>query len=439
MRGEACKREEPVTKRAVSAEEAALDDKARRYLPGGGLGNTPMNVIVREGRGSRVWDVSGNELVDYLLGSGPMLLGHGHPDVLAAVREQIEEGTTFFASNDHAILLAEEIVEAVDCADKVRFTSSGTEATHYAMRAARAFRGRDRILKFEGGFHGMNDYALMSMSPSDPPDLPEPVPDSAGIPQSLLDEVLIAPFNDIESTTAIIEIHHDELGGVIVEPFQRNIPPVPGFLQGLRDVTRHYEVPLIFDEVVTGFRLAYGGAQEYYGVTPDLCSLGKVIGGGFPLAAVAGRDEIMSHFDPVARDTGGFMPQIGTLSGNPVAAAAGVATLQVLKREGTYERLFGTGEMLKKALQQVIDEAEAPAQMVGVPPLFDVLFTDAEITDYRSTLGNDKQKAARFNNLLLDRGVLKADWKFYLSTVHTQEDIDITIEAFTSALDELMG
>ena len=428
-----------MNKRAVSAEEAALDDKARRYLPGGGLGNTAMNVIVREGRGSRVWDVSGNELVDYLLGSGPMLVGHGHPDVLAAVREQIEEGTTFFASNDHAILLAEEIVEAVDCADKVRFTSSGTEATHYAMRAARAFRGRDRILKFEGGFHGMNDYALMSMSPSDPPDLPEPVPDSAGIPQSLRDEVLIAPFNDIESTTAIIESYHDELGGVIVEPFQRNIPPVPGFLQGLRDVTRHYEVPLIFDEVVTGFRLAYGGAQEYYGVTPDLCSLGKVIGGGFPLAAVAGRDEIMSHFDPVARDTGGFMPQIGTLSGNPVAAAAGVATLQVLKREGTYERLFGTGEMLKKALQQVIDEAEAPAQMVGVPPLFDVLFTDAEITDYRSTLGNDKQKAARFNNLLLDRGVLKADWKFYLSTVHTQEDIDITIEAFTSALDELMG
>ena len=428
-----------MNKRAVSADEAALDDKARRYLPGGGLGNTAMNVIVREGRGSRVWDVSGNELVDYLLGSGPMLVGHGHPDVLAAVREQIEEGTTFFASNDHAILLAEEIVEAVHCADKVRFTSSGTEATHYAMRAARAFRGRDRILKFEGGFHGMNDYALMSMSPSDPPDLPEPVPDSAGIPQSLRDEVLIAPFNDIERTTAIIESHHDELGGVIVEPFQRNIPPVPGFLQGLRDVTRHYEVPLIFDEVVTGFRLSYGGAQEYYGVTPDLCSLGKVIGGGFPLAAVAGRDEIMSHFDPVARDTGGFMPQIGTLSGNPVAAAAGVATLQVLKREGTYERLFGTGEMLKKALQQVIDEAEAPAQMVGVPPLFDVLFTDAEITDYRSTLGNDKQKAARFNNLLLDRGVLKADWKFYLSTVHTQEDIDITIEAFTSALDELMG
>ena len=439
MRAVGWETEGRVTKRVVSAEEATLDDKARRYLPGGGLGNTPMNVIVRKGRGSRVWDVSGNELVDYLLGSGPMLVGHGHPEVLAAVREQIEEGTTFFASNDHAIQLAEEIVKAVACADKVRFTSSGTEATYYAMRAARSFRRRDRILKFEGGFHGMNDYALMSMSPTDPPDLPEPLPDSAGIPKSVQAEVLIAPFNDIETTTAIIESHHDELGGVIVEPFQRNIPPVPGFLQGLRDITSHYEVPLIFDEVVTGFRLAYGGAQEYYGVTPDLCSLGKVIGGGFPLAAVAGREEIMSHFDPAARETGGFMPQIGTLSGNPVAAAAGVATLEVLRREGTYERLFGTGEMLKNALQQTIDEAEAPAQMIGVPPLFDVLFTDAEITDYRSTMGNDKQKAARFNNLLLDRGVLKADWKFYMSTVHTREDVELTIEAFTSALDELMS
>ncbi len=412
---------------------------ARRCLPGGGLGNTPMNVIIREGRGSRVWDVSGNELVDYLLGSGPMLVGHGHPDVLDAVRRQIEKGTTFFASNEHAILLADEIIRAVPCADKVRFTGSGTEATHYAMRAARAYRKRDRILKFEGGFHGMGDYALMSMSPLDPPSLPEAVPDSAGIPRSVSGEVLIAPFNDIEAATAIIERHHDELGGVIVEPLQRNIPPVPGFLQGLRDVTARYRIPLIFDEVVTGFRLAYGGAQEYYGVSPDLCALGKVIGGGFPLAAVAGRVEIMSHFDPAMRETGGFLPQIGTLSGNPVAAAAGLATLEVLRREGAYERLFGIGLTLKNGLQRLIDRSEAPAQMVGEPPLFDVMFTNAEITDFRSTMSNDKQRAARFNNLLLDRGVLKADWKFYLSTVHTQKDLDVTLDAFASALDELMG
>ena len=427
-----------MTKRPVHTEETALVEKAKRYLPGGGLGNTPVNVIIRKGRGSRVWDVSGNEFVDYLLGSGPMLVGHGHPDVLDAVRAQIEKGTTFFTSNEHAILLAEEIVGAVACADKVRFTSSGSEATHYAMRTARAYRKRDKILKFEGGFHGMNDYALMSMSPADPPDLPEAAPDSAGIPRSVQDEVLIAPFNDLETTTAIIERHHDELGGVIVEPLQRNIPPAPGFLEGLREITRQYEVPLIFDEIVTGFRLAYGGAQEYYGVTPDICSLGKVIAGGFPLAAVAGDEEMMSHFDPVTKETGGFMPQIGTLSGNPVAAAAGLATLEVLRREGTYERLFDVGLRLKTGLQRLIDEAELPAQMVGEPPLFDIIFTDTEIKDYRSTLDNDKQQAIRFNNLLLDRGVLKGDWKIYVSTAHSQEDLEITFEAFASALEELI-
>ena len=428
-----------MTKRQVHAEETALDEKARRYLPGGGLGNTPANVIIREGRGSRVWDVSGNEFVDYLLGSGPMLVGHGHPDVLEAVRAQIEKGTTFFTSNEHAILLAEEIVKAVACADKVRFTSSGSEATHYAMRTARAYRKRDKILKFEGGFHGMNDYALMSMSPVDPPDFPKAAPDSVGIPRAVQDEVLIAPFNDLETTTAIIERHHDELGGIIVEPLQRQIPPAPGFLEGLREITRQYDLPLIFDEIVTGFRLAYGGAQEYYGVTPDICSLGKVIAGGFPLAAVAGDEEMMSHFDPVTRETGGFMPQIGTLSGNPVAAAAGLATLKVLRREGTYERLFDVGSRLKNGLQKLIDEAEFPAQMVGEAPLFDILFTDAEIKDYRSTLHNDKEQAMRFNNLLLDRGVLKGDWKIYLSTVHTQGDLEVTFQAFASALEELIG
>ncbi|MDA1189770.1 MAG: aspartate aminotransferase family protein [Chloroflexi bacterium] len=426
-------------KRLVSVEERALDEKARQYLPGGSLGNTPINVIIREGHGSRVWDVSGNELVDYLMGSGPMLVGHGHPDVLAAIREQVEKGTTFFTNNEHAILLAEELVNAVACADKVRFVSSGSEATHYAMRTARAYRNRDKILKFEGGFHGMNDYALMSMSPADPPDYPQAAPDSAGIPSSIRDEMLIAPFNDIETASAIIEQHHEELGGVIVEPFQRIIPPVPGFLEGLREVTRHYEIPLIFDEVVTGFRLAYGGAQEYYGVTPDICTLGKTIAGGFPLAAVAGTEEMMSHFDPVSRETGGYMPQIGTLSGNPVAASAGLATLEVLRREGTYERLFEVGRQLKDGFQRLLTEAEVPAQIVGEPPLFDVVFVDSEITDYRSLLANDKQKAMRFNEMLLERGILKGDWKFYLSTVHTQEDLDLTFQAFASALDELMG
>ena len=208
--------------------------------------------------------------------------------------------------------------------------------------------------------------------------------------------MLIAPFNDIETTSAIIERHHDELAGVIVEPFQRVIPPRPGFLEGLREVTERYELPLIFDEIVTGFRFAYGGAQEYYGVTPDLCTLGKVVAGGFPLSAVAGRDEIMEHFDPTRVEKGGLMPQIGTLNGNPVAAAAGLATLNVLRLEGTYERLFANGQRVKDALQRLLDQAEIPAQVVGESVLFDVYFTGEEIVDYRSTLRADKDRVTRF-------------------------------------------
>ncbi|MCI0440332.1 MAG: glutamate-1-semialdehyde 2,1-aminomutase [Chloroflexi bacterium] len=422
-----------------SSSEREIVERARRVLPGGSLGNLFGDVIIAEGKGGRVWDMSGNEYVDYLLGSGPMLLGHAHPEVVAAVREQVDKGTTFFATNELAVRLAEEIVAAVPCADKVRFGSSGTEATLYAMRAARAFRKRDKILKFEGGFHGMNDYALMSMGPANPKPFPAPTPDSPGIPRSVQGEVLIAPFNDLETTTAIIERHHEELGGVIVEPFQRLLPPKPGFLEGLREVTRQYEIPLIFDEVVTGFRFAYGGAQEYYGVVPDLCTLGKVIAGGFPLSAVAGRDEIMSQFDPSLAGPGEFMPQIGTLSGNPVASAAGLATLNALKRPGTYERLFATGQQLKDGLERLLREAEIPAQVVGDAPLFEVFFTEGEVSSYRDTLKANKQMLGRFNRLLIERGVFKGDTKYYISTAHTQRDVDQTIEAFASAIDELKG
>ena len=423
--------------RKTTARERELIEKAHRYFPAGSLGNLSMDLVIREGRGGRVWDTSGNEYVDYLLGSGPMLVGHAHPEVTAAVREQLDHGTTFFASNEHAILLGEEIVKAVPCAEKVRFSSTGSEATLYAMRAARAYRGRDKVLKFEGGFHGMNDYALMSMAPSNPLDFPTPTPDSAGIPRSIQDEMLIAPFNDIETASAIIEEHHHELAAVIVEPFQRLIPPKPGFLQGLREVTQLYEIPLIFDEVVTGFRFAYGGAQEYYGVTPDLCTLGKAVAGGFPLTALVGREEIMAHFDPAATSAEGFMPQIGTLSGFPVAAVAGLATLKVLARPGTYKRLFATGRQIKDALQRLLDEAEIPAKVVGEAPLFDAFFTGQEINDYRSTLSSDGAMLAQFNELLMERGILKGGSKFYVSTAHDQDDVDRTIDSFASAVDEL--
>ena len=249
--------------------------------------------------------------------------------------------------------------------------------------------------------------------------------------------MLIAPFNDIETTTGIIEHNHDELAGVIVEPFQRTIPPAPGFLEGLREVTDTYEIPLIFDEIITGFRFAYGGAQEYYGVTPDLCTLGKAVAGGFPLTAIAGSEKLMDHFDRGAADGDSFMPQVGTLSGNPVAAVAGLATLEVLRREGTYEKLFATGRQIRLALERMLAEAEIPARVVGVDALFDVYFTETDITDYRSTLLANKQMVLRFNELPLESGVFRGDTKFCLSTAHTQDDVNQTIDAFGSAITDL--
>jgi glutamate-1-semialdehyde 2,1-aminomutase len=251
--------------------------------------------------------------------------------------------------------------------------------------------------------------------------------------------MLIAPFNDLETTTAIIEKHRDELAGVIVEPFQRLLPPRPGFLQGLRQATAQYGIPLIFDEVVTSFRFAYGGAQEFYGVTPDLCSLGKAAGGGYPLTAVAGREEIMAHFDQTLVGRERFLPQIGTLSGNPIATVAGLATVRLLKQPGVYERMHAIGRQLKEGLQRSCDAAGIPARVVGESVLFDVFFTDGEITDYRSTLRADREKLGRFVRLLRERGVFRGFSKFYLSIVHDQRDVDDTLRAFASAADALRG
>ena len=411
-----------------------LVEKARRVLPGGTFGNFPGEVVIREGRAGRVWDEDGKEYVDFLLGSGPMLVGHAHPEVTAAAQERIARGTTFFANNRWGIELAEAIVAAVPCAEQVRFVSSGSEADLYAMRAARAFRKRDKILKFEGGYHGMSDYSLMSLAPKQPGNFPRPVPDSAGIPRSLRDEVLVAPFNDLDSVEGLVREHRDELAGVIIEPFQRIIPPQPGFLQGLRRITAENGIPLIFDEVVTGFRLAYGGAQEYYGVVPDLCTLGKVIGGGFPLAAIAGRAEIMAHFDRGAVGDDGFLMQIGTLSGNPVAATAGLATLDILRRPGAYERLFATGRELMGTLDELLKRAGIAAQVTGEPPLFDVVFSGEKVRDYRSTLRGDADLTRRFNALLRERGVLKGEQKYYVSLAHTAADVRYTTGAWEAAI-----
>ncbi|MTI02522.1 aspartate aminotransferase family protein, partial [Roseibium sp. RKSG952] len=307
-------------------------ERAKAVLPGGGFGNFDPSIFIRDGQGSRVWDEDGKEYVDLLIGSGPMLLGHGHPEVLEAVAEQMPKGMTFFANNARAIELAEEICSAVPCAEQIRYVSSGGEADMYAIRLARAFTGRDKIVKFEGGYHGMSAEAQMSLAPDRMVNFPQAVPDSAGIPESVQAEVLIAPFNDPDYIRSLLAEHGDEVAGIIVEPLQRIIPPEPGFLQLLREEADKYGIVLIFDEVVTGFRFAYGGAQELYGVTPDVATLGKIIGGGFPLAAIAGRADIMAHFDKAAVGADKWLMQLGTLSGNPVAAVAGLKTMEVLKR-----------------------------------------------------------------------------------------------------------
>ena len=419
--------------------ERELVEMAHRVLPAGCFGNIALDTVIARGRGGRVWDVSGNEYIDYLLGSGPMLIGHAHPDVTAAVLAQVPLGTTFFVNNEHGIRLADAIVEAVPCAEKVRFVSSGSEATLYAMRVARAHRKRDKILKFEGGYHGMSDYALMSMAPKRPGNFPQAIPDSAGIPENVRGEVLIAPFNDADLAASLIRQHRDELAGVIVEPFQRLIPPKPGFLEALREVTAANEIPLIFDEVVTGFRFAYGGAQAYYGVTPDLCALGKVIGGGFPLAAIAGREDFMAHFDRNAVGEDGFTLQIGTLSGNPVAAVAGLASLNVLKQPGAYEKLFAIGDRLKQGFTELLAESGLPSRVIGEPPLFDVVFVDAEIDDFRATQLGDAAMGVRMNQLLRANGLLKGDSKFYISLAHDDDDIAATLTAFGDALAQLQA
>jgi glutamate-1-semialdehyde 2,1-aminomutase len=414
--------------------ELALVALARRVLPGGSFGNLSSDIVIGEGRAGRVWDVSGNEYVDFLLGSGPMFIGHAHPDVVAAVQAQIPRGVTFFANSEPGIRLAAAIVDALPCADKVRFTSTGTEADVYAMRVARAFRGRDKVLKFEGGFHGMSEYSLQSLAPKRPGNFPQAVPDSPGIPRSVSGDMLIAPFNNAELAASLIREHRDELAAVIVEPFQRLLKPRPGFLQALRDVTAECGIPLIFDEIVTGFRFAYGGAQEYYGVIPDICTLGKIVAGGFPLAAVCGRADIMRHFDR-AEVGDAVLPQIGTLSGNPVASVAGLATLEVLREPGTYDRVFATGRRLMEGLSGMIRERGLPAQVIGEPVLFDVVFAEGEIFDYRSGLRQDADALRRFNLALRGEGVLKGDTKFYVSTVHDEDDVTKTLAAFAAALD----
>ena len=416
-----------------SDAEKRLLEKARRYLPGGNGGNlslpTELDFLASRGSGSHIFDVSGNEYVDWLMGSGPMVLGHAHPAVTEAVIKAVEDGSTFFATNDKAVELAEELVNAIPCAEQVRYTTSGTDACFNAMRACRAFTGKEKILKFEGGFHGTSDYALMSLTPPPSVEYPQAQASSGGIPKAIEDLMLIAPYNDLATTETIINAHLDDIAAVIVEPVQRVIAPRPGFLQGLRDLTTRHNIPLFFDEVVTSFRLAYGGGQEFYGVTPDLCTVGKIMGGGYPLAAVTGRTDILSVYDRNVSDSDTYVNQIGTLNGNPIACAAGLATLAVMRESETYPKMHGAGAAIRTALIDICNETGVPIQSCGEDAIFDVYFSEQPISNYRDTLSADGAMMTRFNTGLLERGVLKGAQKYYPSAVHSDTDIEKTIEA----------
>ncbi|MEM6371956.1 MAG: aminotransferase class III-fold pyridoxal phosphate-dependent enzyme [Pseudomonadota bacterium] len=407
--------------------------RARAVLPAAGFGNFDPGIIIARGEGSRVWDEDGIEYVDYLIGSGPMLLGHGHPEVMEAVLEQLPKGMTFFANNSKGIALAEAIVYAVPCCEQVRFVASGGEADMYAIRLARAYTGKDKILKFEGGYHGMSAEAQMSLAPAARVNFPQAVPDSAGIPQGVVDQMLIAPFNDLAAVEALLNEHTD-IAAIIAEPLQRIIPAAPGYLKGLRDLCDRHHVLLIFDEIVTGFRLAYGGAQERYGVTPDICTLGKIIGGGFPLAALGASTDIMRHFDKSIVGADKWLMQLGTLSGNPVAAAAGLKTMEVLKRPGSYDQLRQIGRALQTMQSDALTAADVPHQICGDETLFDIFFTDGDCRDYRSAKHDDPARNATYNATLRAHGIFKSPGKLYPSLAITQADLAQTEAAIGHAV-----
>lgn len=408
-------------------------ERANRVLPAGGFGNFDPNIVIREGRGSRVWDEEGKEYVDYLIGSGPMLLGHSHPEVMEVILETLPKGQTFFANNALGIELAEVICDAMACGEQLRYVSSGGEADMYAMRLARAYTGRDKIVKFEGGYHGMSAEAQMSLAPETGANFPQAVPDSAGIPNTVADDMLIAPFNDPDYLRSLLAEYDGQIAGLIVEPLQRIIPPHPDFLQAVREECDRYGIVLIFDEIVTGFRLAYGGAQELYGVVPDVCTLGKVIGGGFPLAAIAGRKDIMAHFDKARVGAEGWLMQLGTLSGNPIAAAAGLKSLEILRRDGAFETLRQNGKTVMSHVHDTLGKTGVDYQIVGDPTLFEIVFTPKPPKNYRDVQGGDATQAAVWNDVLRQQGLFKSPGKTYPSLVLSKEDLDLTKKAMAQA------
>ncbi len=420
-----------------------LFEEAQRWLVGGvnspvrafkAVGGTPL--FISRGQGSHIYTAEGHELVDYVGSWGPLILGHAHPQVVAALKAAVEEGTSYGAPTEREIELARLIHQAMPAIEKVRFVNSGTEATMSALRLARAYTGRPKIVKFAGGYHGHADLLLVQAG-SGVTTLG--LPGSAGVPPSVVQDTLVAPYNDLEAVNTLFETFPDQIAAVIVEPVAGNmgvVPPVPGFLEGLRRLTQEHGALLIFDEVITGFRVAYGGAQGLYGIQPDLTCLGKVIGGGLPVGAYGGRREVMDQLAPL-----GPVYQAGTLSGNPLAMAAGIATLQVLAQPGTYEQLEERAGRLAQGLEEAARQAGVPLQINRVGSMLTPFFTDRPVRDYASAKAADAERYARFFWGLVNRGIYPPPSAFeswFVSLAHTAVDVTYTLEAVRQALQEVV-
>lgn len=432
------------TQEVMTSKSHGLYSEAQRYMPGGvnspvrafsAVGGEPL--FIARGEGPYIYDVDGRRYIDYVLSWGPLILGHAHPQVVSALKEAAERGISYGAPTALETELAKRVVEAVPSVEMVRFVNSGTEATMSALRLARAYTGRSKVIKFEGCYHGHADFLLVRAG-SGLTTLG--LPDSAGVPQGTAQDTLVAPYNDLEAVDRLFGENRAQIAAVIVEPVAGNmgvIPPEPGFLAGLRAVTKAEGTLLVFDEVITGFRVAYGGAQALYGVTPDLTCLGKVIGGGLPVGAYGGRSEIMAMVAPL-----GPVYQAGTLSGNPLCMTAGIETLKVLAQPGAYERLEESSARLADGLRTAAEAARVPIFQTRVGSMFCTFFSTERVVDYASAKRSDTDRYARFFRAMLASGVYLAPSQFeagFLSLAHSEQDIERTVQAAEAAFAGLGG
>jgi len=416
------------------AKSKELFLEAREYLPGGvnspvrafrSVGGDP--IFIARGEGSKVYDVDGNEYIDYVQSWGPLILGHRHPKVVEALQECLSIGTSFGAPTELETKMAKLVTKALPSIEMVRMVNSGTEATMSALRLARGYTKRDLILKFEGCYHGHADHLLIKAGSGA---LTMGVPDSPGVPASVAGNTLVAPYNDIEALRKIFSEQGEKIAAVIIEPVVGNmgcVPPKPGFLQDLRSLTAEYGTLLIFDEVMTGFRVSYGGAQGYYGIDPDLTTFGKIIGGGLPVGAYGGKKKIMEMVAPA-----GPIYQAGTLSGNPLAMTAGIVNLEVLGQPGVYEELERKSAQLSAGMQKAAEEAGVKCWFNRVGAMFSGFFTDVPVVDYATATTSDTQKFGVWFRKMLELGVYFAPSQYeagFMSIVHSDEDIEKTIEA----------